>query len=106
LLHCFSSGRTLAETAIELGGYISFSGILTFPKSSDIREIARDLPSDRLFVETDAPYLAPKSHRGKRNELAWVAETAAVLAQVRGLEPAQLAAVTTANFRCLFKRAA
>ena len=106
LLHCFSSGRTLAETAIELGGYISFSGILTFPKSSDIREIARDLPSDRLLVETDAPYLAPKSHRGKRNEPAWVAETAAVLAQVRGLEPAQLAAVTTANFRCLFKRAA
>ncbi len=106
LLHCFSSGRTLAETAIELGGYISFSGILTFPKSSDIREIARDLPSDRLLVETDAPYLAPKSHRGKRNEPAWVAETAAVLAQVRGLEPAQLAAVTTANFRYLFKRAA
>lgn len=106
LLHCFSSGRALAETAIELGGYISFSGILTFPTSSDIREIARDLPSDRLLVETDAPYLAPKSHRGKRNEPAWVAETAAVLAQVRGLEPAQLAAVTTANFRCLFKRAA
>jgi len=106
LLHCFSSGRALAETAIELGGYISFSGILTFPKSSDIREIALDLPSDRLLVETDAPYLAPKSHRGKRNEPAWVAETAAVLAQVRGMEPAQLAAVTTSNFRCLFKRAA
>ncbi len=106
LLHCFSSGRALAETAIELGGYISFSGILTFPKSSEIRQIARDLPADRLLVETDAPYLAPKSHRGKRNEPAWVAETAAMLAQVREVEPARLADLTTANFRRLFKRAA
>ncbi len=106
LLHCFSSGRALAETAIELGGYVSFSGILTFPKSIEIREIARDLPSDRLLVETDAPYLAPKPYRGKRNEPAWVAETAGVLAEVRGLEPARLAELTTANFRRLFKRAA
>ncbi len=106
LLHCFSSSRALAETAIELGGYVSFSGILTFPKSIEIRQIARDLPSDRLLVETDAPYLAPKPHRGKRNEPAWVAETAAVLADIRGVEPARLAGMTTANFRRLFKRAA
>ncbi len=105
LLHCFSSGRGLAEKAVELGGYVSFSGILTFPKSQEIRDIARDLPADRLLVETDAPYLAPVPHRGKRNEPAWVACTAAVLAQVRGLQPQALADVTTANFRRLFRKA-
>jgi TatD DNase family protein len=106
LLHCFSSGRGLAETAVRLGGYVSFSGILTFPKSHELREIARDLPAERLLVETDAPYLAPVPHRGKRNEPAWVAATAAVLAQVRGLAPAALADLTTANFRRLFRKAA
>ncbi len=106
LLHCFSSGRSLAETAVELGGSVSFSGILTFPKSQDIRDIARDIPADRLLVETDAPYLAPVPHRGRRNEPAWVADTARVLAGIRGLEPAALADLTTGNFRRLFRKAA
>ena len=106
LLHCFSSGRGLAEAAIALGGYVSFSGILTFPKSSELRDIARDVPADRLLVETDAPYLAPVPFRGKRNEPAWVAKTAGVLAEVRGLAPEALADLTTANFRRLFRKAA
>jgi TatD DNase family protein len=106
LLHCFSSGRGLAEAAIGMGGYVSFSGILTFPKSQEIREIARDLPAERLLVETDAPYLAPVPFRGKRNEPAHVAHTAGVLAEVRGLTPEALAELTTANFRRLFRRAA
>src|ERR1019366_1210731 len=79
LLHCFSSTRGLAEAALKLGGYVSFSGILTFPKSQEIRDIARDVPMDRLLVETDAPYLAPVPYRGKRNEPAYVAHTARVL---------------------------
>eukprot|EP01037_Dinobryon_pediforme_P008839 gene8839-8930_t len=83
LLHCFSSTRALAEAAIELGGYVSFSGILTFPKSQEIRDIALDVPLERILVETDSPYLAPVPFRGKRNEPAWVAHTAAVLAQGR-----------------------
>jgi len=106
LLHCFSSGRRLAEAALALGGYISFSGILTFPKSHEIREIARDVPLDRLLVETDSPYLAPVPFRGKRNEPAWVAETARVLAGVKGIAPEALAEQTTANFRRLFAKAA
>jgi TatD DNase family protein len=106
LLHCFSSGRGLAEAALALGGYISFSGILTFPKSHELRAIAADIPADRLLVETDAPYLAPVPHRGRRNEPAWVAQTAAVLAQVRGMTPEALADLTTGNFRRLFRRAA
>jgi TatD DNase family protein len=106
LLHCFSSSRSLAEAAIRMGGHVSFSGILTFPKSSELREIARDLPADRLLVETDAPYLAPVPFRGKRNEPAYVAHTAKVLAEVRHLEPEALAALTTENFRRLFRKAA
>jgi TatD DNase family protein len=106
LLHCFSSSRGLAEAGVAMGGYVSFSGILTFPKSQELREIARDLPADRLLVETDAPYLAPVPRRGKRNEPAFVAHTAAALARVRGLEPAALAELTTANFRRLFRKAA
>ncbi len=105
LLHCFSSGRALAEAAIAMGGYVSFSGILTFPKSTELRDIARDMPEDRILVETDAPYLAPAPHRGKRNEPGWVAHTAARLAEVRGLSPAELAALTTANFRRLYPKA-
>jgi TatD DNase family protein len=106
LLHCFSSGRALAETAVEQGGYVSFSGILTFPKSNELREIARDLPAERLLVETDAPYLAPVPLRGKRNEPALVAHTARVLAETRGLPADALAALTTDNFRRLFRKAA
>ena len=106
VLHCFSSGRALAEAAIALGGYCSFSGILTFPKSQENREIARDLPAERLLVETDAPYLAPVPLRGKRNEPALVAHTARVLAETRGLPADALAALTTDNFRRLFRKAA
>lgn len=106
LLHCFSSSRRLAERAVMMGGYVSFSGILTFPKSNELREIARDLPADRLLVETDAPYLAPVPFRGKRNEPAYVAHTARVLAQVRALEPEAVADLTTGNFRRLFRKAA
>ena len=106
LLHCFSSGRGLAEAAVALGGYVSFSGILTFPKSQEIREIARDLPAERLLVETDAPYLAPVPVRGRRNEPGFVVHTAGVLAQVRGMEAGALADLTRDNFRRLFKKAA
>lgn len=105
LLHCFSSGRELAERAVKLGGYVSFSGILTFPKSQDIRDIARDLPPDRLLLETDSPYLAPVPLRGKRCEPAYVAHTAKVLAEVRGVSQAEIEALTTANFFRLFPRA-
>ncbi len=106
LLHCFSSTRELAEAAIELGGYVSFSGILTFPKSQDIRDIARDMPRDRLLVETDSPYLAPVPFRGKRNEPAMVAHTARVLAEIHGMDAADMADLTTSNFRRLFAKAA
>ncbi len=106
LLHCFSSSRQLAEFAVKMGGYVSFSGILTFPKSQEFRDIARDLPAERLLVETDAPYLAPVPMRGKRNEPGWTAHTAKVLAEVRGMGVAELAALTTANFRRLFRKAA
>jgi TatD DNase family protein len=106
LLHCFSSGRGLAEAALAMGGYVSFSGILTFPRSTDLRAIARDVPAERLLVETDAPYLAPVPFRGKRNEPAWVAHTAGVLAEVRGMVPEALAELTTGNFRRLFRKAA
>jgi TatD DNase family protein len=105
LLHCFSSGRALAEEAVSIGGYISFSGILTFPKSQNLRDLAADLPAERLLVETDSPYLAPVPFRGKRNEPAYVAHTAQVLAAARGMSPAALADLTTANFRRLFRKA-
>ena len=106
VLHCFSATRRLAEAGLALGGFVSFSGILTFPKSGELRDIARDIPQDRLLVETDAPYLAPVPLRGKRNEPANVAHTARVLAEVRGMTPAALADLTTANFRRLFRKAA
>ena len=104
ILHCFSSGRRLAEVGVELGLFISFSGILTFKASQELRDIARDVPLDRLLVETDAPYLAPMPHRGKRNEPAFVAETARVLADVKNVSLNEIAAITTANAsRCYFK---
>ncbi|MBB5372389.1 TatD family hydrolase [Acidocella aromatica] len=106
LLHCFSSSRALAEAALEMGGYISFSGMLTFPKAPDIREIARDVPEDRLLVETDSPYLAPVPFRGKRNEPAYTAYTAARLAEIKGMTPEALADLTTRNFKTLFRKAA
>jgi TatD DNase family protein len=106
LLHCFSSGRELAEFAVKLGGYVSFSGILTFPKSSENREIARDLPIERLLVETDSPYLAPVPFRGKRNEPSYVAHTAKVLAELRGTDIRGITEATGANFARLFPAAA
>ncbi|MDA0704046.1 MAG: TatD family hydrolase [Proteobacteria bacterium] len=105
LIHCFSTSRELAEKSIELGFYISLSGILTFKRAEELREIARDLPLDRLLVETDAPYLAPVPKRGKRNEPAFVTHTAACLAEVKGVAPEALAEATTANFFRLFEKA-
>lgn len=106
LLHCFSSGRKLAEAAIEMGGYISFSGILTFPKSHDIRDIAAIVPPERLLVETDSPYLAPVPFRGKRNEPGHTVHTAKVLAEVKGITAEAVAALTTGNFKKLYGKAA
>ncbi|WP_353641623.1 TatD family hydrolase [Mesorhizobium sp. WSM2239] len=104
ILHCFSSGRELAETGVRLGGYVSFSGILTFKNSSELRDIAAGVPQDRLLVETDAPYLAPMPYRGKRNEPAYVAQTAAVLAETVGVSAAEIATITTDNFFRLFTK--
>jgi TatD DNase family protein len=102
ILHCYTGGRALAECAIGLGLFISFTGILTFRKSDDLRAIAKLLPADRLLVETDAPYLAPAPHRGRRNEPAYVVETARVLADVRGTSLEAIAAQTSDNFFRLF----
>jgi len=98
----FTGGRELAQRAIALGLYISFTGIVTFKKSDELRAIAASLPADRFLVETDAPYLAPGPYRGKRNEPAYVVETAKVLADVRGVSLDELARQTTANFFRLF----
>jgi TatD DNase family protein len=105
VLHCFTGGRALAEAAVTLGFYISISGIVTFRNAEDLRAIVRDLPLDRLLVETDAPYLAPVPYRGKRNEPAFVTATAAAVATLKGIEPEALAAVTTENFFRLFAKA-
>ena len=104
VLHCFSSGRALAETGISLGHYVSFSGILTFKNAQEIRDIALDLPADRILVETDAPYLAPPPHRGRRNEPAFVVHTAKMLAEVRGVTEEEIAALTSENFFRLFSK--
>ena len=105
LLHCFTGGAELARRALDLGLYVSFSGIVTFKKSEALREVARMVPLDRLLVETDAPFLAPGKYRGKRNEPAYVVETAAVLAKVKGITPEELAQVTTDNFHRLYSKA-
>jgi TatD DNase family protein len=104
VLHCFTSSRALAETGLELGLYLSFSGVLTFKNSQNLRDIARDAPLDRLLVETDAPFLAPAPHRGKRNEPAFVTETARVLAEVKGVDEARIGAATRANTLRLFAK--
>jgi len=104
VLHCFSSGAELARRGLALGGYVSFSGILTFKRSDALRAIAAEVPLDRLLVETDAPYLAPTPHRGGRNEPAYVVETAKVLADVRGVSAEAIAGATTDNFFRLFAR--
>ena len=104
VLHCFTSSRALAETGLELGLYVSFSGVLTFKNSADLRAIARDVPLDRVLVETDAPFLAPVPHRGGRNEPSFVVDTARVLADVKGLTPEAVAAATRANTLRLFSK--
>jgi TatD DNase family protein len=105
LLHCFTSSRQLADKAVELGLSISLSGIVTFNKADELRETARRVPLDRLLVETDAPYLAPAPKRGKRNEPAFVAHTAARVAELRGLSAEAFARATTDNFFRLFAKA-
>jgi TatD DNase family protein len=104
VLHCFTGTRALAMTGISLGLYVSFTGILTFKNSADLRKIAAELPADRILVETDAPYLAPGRYRGKRNEPAYVVETAKVLAETRGATLDEISRQTTENFFRLFAK--
>lgn len=104
VLHCFTAGMDLARRALALGGYISFSGIITFRNAEEIRDVAKIVPADRYLVETDAPYLAPIPHRGQSNEPAYVRHTAEKLAETRGISFEQLGAETTANFARLFAK--
>ncbi len=104
LLHCFTASRALAETAVELGLYISFSGVVTFKNSQALRDVAASVPLERILVETDAPFLAPTPHRGKRNEPAFVTETARVIAGIKGVDEAEFAKATTANALRLFSK--
>lgn len=104
LLHCYTGGARLAHAAVEMGMYVSFSGVVTFKKSDALRALAQSLPKERILVETDSPYLAPVPFRGKRNEPAYVAHTAGVVAGTLGLSPAELADITTANVLRLFKK--
>jgi len=104
VMHCFSSTRALAQAALDLGFYLSMSGIAAFPRSQDLRDIFARAPVDRILVETDAPYLAPPPHRGKRNEPAYVAHTARVGAEVFGMDYADFAAQTQVNFDTLFSK--
>ena len=105
VIHCFTAGRPVAETALDLGLYVSFSGILTFKKADELRATARYVPLDRILVETDAPYLAPVPHRGKRNEPAHVRLTAERLAEIKGMDVEEIARATTDNFFRLFTKA-
>jgi len=105
VIHCFSASRQLAEDALDLGMYISISGIATFKQADELRDTIRGLPLDRLLVETDAPYLAPVPMRGRRNEPAFVAHTTSFLAELLGVDPAELGRITTENFFRLFGKA-
>lgn len=105
VLHCFSSGPRLAEVGVEIGLFVSFSGIVTFRRSHELRDIARKVPHDRILVETDAPFLAPEPHRGRTNEPAYTAHTARSLAATLDLPEEELARITTANFFRLFDKA-
>jgi TatD DNase family protein len=104
VLHCFTGGTELARRGLALGLYVSFSGILTFKKSQELRAVAASVPLDRLLVETDAPYLAPAPYRGKRNEPAYVVYTAADLARVKGVSEVEIARITTENFFRLYAK--
>jgi TatD DNase family protein len=102
IIHCFTGTQRLADAAIGMGFHISFSGVLTFKNAAELREVARSVPMERLLVETDCPYLAPLPHRGKRNEPAFVRETAAKLAELKGVDAEEIANVTGDNFTRLF----
>jgi TatD DNase family protein len=102
VFHCFTETADVARAALDLGFYISFSGIVTFRNAQELRDVARLVPLDRLLIETDSPYLAPAPHRGKTNEPAYVAHVGAALAQLRGISPEQLAQATSRNFEQLF----
>jgi TatD DNase family protein len=104
ILHCYTGGPELAQRALALGLYVSFTGVVTFKKSEALREIAKSIPLDRLLVETDAPYLAPEPYRGKINEPAYVVHTAKALAKVKGISFEEMAAATTENFFRLFRK--
>jgi TatD DNase family protein len=104
IFHCFTGGPAEAQEGLDLGFHLSFGGVLTFPKAETVREAARLTPLDRLLVETDAPYLAPVPHRGKRNEPAFLVDTARKLAEIRGIPAEELASVTTRNFERLCLR--
>jgi TatD DNase family protein len=102
-LHCFTGSRTLADEALALGMHISFAGIVTFPKGANVRDVAAQIPADRLLCETDSPYLAPTPNRGKRNEPAWVVRVAEDLAALRQVPLEDLRRQTSANFAALFR---
>jgi TatD DNase family protein len=103
VLHCFTGTPELARAGLDLGFYISLAGIITFPKATDLRETVRLVPIERLLTETDSPFLAPVPHRGKRNEPALVSHVVAALAELYGMDAAELSARTTANFHSLFR---
>lgn len=105
VMHCFSGGRKLADESLALGFYISFSGIITFKKAEELRDVVKHVPMDRILVETDSPYLAPVPHRGKRNEPSFVVHTAAMVAELKGLSAETVADQTTENFFKLFDKA-
>jgi TatD DNase family protein len=105
VIHCFTGGRELARRALALGFYVSFSGIVAFPRADVIQEVARTVPEDRFLVETDSPFLAPPPHRGKRNEPAFVVEVAAAVARLRGVPAEAVGRAAEANFKRLFARA-
>jgi TatD DNase family protein len=98
-MHCFSGNADQAALCVDLGFHLAFGGILTFPKTLDVQEAARSTPSNRLLIETDAPYLAPVPYRGKRNEPAFIAQTARKLAELRGVTPEEIARLTSENFQ-------
>lgn len=104
VFHCFTGGSEMAAAALDLGAWLSFAGIVTFPKARELREVARTVPLDRLLVETDSPYLAPVPHRGRRNEPAFVARVVEEIAAIRGEPAERIAERTTANFRVVFAR--
>ncbi|WP_456448678.1 TatD family hydrolase [Thiolapillus sp.] len=105
VLHCFTENWAMAEAALEMGFYISFSGIITFKNAQELRDVAARVPLDRILVETDSPYLAPVPHRGKSNQPKWVKAVAEQVARLRGMDVQELAAITTSNFQCLFSTA-